>query len=103
MNFSLADVVKSIKGRDAGRYFVIVGILDENYVLVADGDLRKIDCPKKKRRKHLKEIELHSDFLAGKLLSGQKLTNADLRKNLEALLLETNLDKEGFHGERRCN
>ena len=46
-------IVRSRAGRDGGRLFVVIAEVDEDFVLVADGDLRKIDRPKKKRRKHL--------------------------------------------------
>ena len=46
-------VVFSKKGRDKGRYFVVLYTLDAEFVMVADGDTRKLDHMKKKRRKHL--------------------------------------------------
>ena len=46
-------VVRSTAGRDGGRLFVVIAEVDQDFVLVADGSLRKIDRPKKKRRKHL--------------------------------------------------
>lgn len=42
------QIILSKAGRDAGRYFVVIDILNSEYVLIADGDLRKIDRPKKK-------------------------------------------------------
>ena len=39
--------VVSKQGRDAGRAMLIVGIVDGDYVLVADGDLRPIERAKK--------------------------------------------------------
>ena len=47
---------KSLKGRDKGRAFVVLCQLDADFVLVADGGLRSLDRPKKKRRKHLRAI-----------------------------------------------
>ncbi|MBE6686342.1 MAG: hypothetical protein E7591_03830 [Ruminococcaceae bacterium] len=44
----------SLAGRDKNRIFMIVQELDENYVFIADGQLRKIDNPKRKKLKHLK-------------------------------------------------
>lgn len=46
-------VARSKTGRDQGRLFVILQELDDEFVLMADGALRGIDRPKKKRRKHL--------------------------------------------------
>lgn len=49
----IGSVVRSRAGRDSGRDFLVIGILDEEYVLLADGDLRKAEKPKKKKVKHL--------------------------------------------------
>ena len=40
-------------GRDRKRLFCVVDVIDENFVLIADGKLHKIEKPKKKRLKHL--------------------------------------------------
>lgn len=49
-------IAKSIAGRDKGHYLVTLGVIDENYVLVSDGKLRKVDKPKRKKLKHLMVI-----------------------------------------------
>ena len=46
----------SLKGRDKGRTFVVLCELDADFVLAADGSLRTLARPKKKRRKHLRAI-----------------------------------------------
>ncbi|MBS6610248.1 MULTISPECIES: KOW domain-containing RNA-binding protein [Peptoniphilus] len=53
--FSLlrGQVVRSKKGRDEGKVFVITEIIDENFLYLVDGKLRKLDRPKKKKVKHL--------------------------------------------------
>ena len=45
--------VQSLQGRDAGRCFVILQVVDDQFVLMADGLTRKLDHPKKKKVKHL--------------------------------------------------
>ena len=47
-------IVLSLAGRDQGRLFVVLQELDDQFVLIADGSLRGVDRPKKKRRKHLR-------------------------------------------------
>ena len=49
--------VLSLSGRDAGRIHLIIEIIDENYVLIADGKHRKLEKPKKKKLKHLRIID----------------------------------------------
>ena len=48
----LGQVVLSVAGRDAGKYFVVVELIDENHVKIADGDLRRIKTAKLKKIKH---------------------------------------------------
>lgn len=49
----LGAYVCSTRGRDAHKCFLVVGILDEAFVLISDGKSRKIEKPKKKKIKHL--------------------------------------------------
>ncbi|MBQ4562494.1 MAG: KOW domain-containing RNA-binding protein [Clostridia bacterium] len=45
---------QSTAGRDEGRVFVIVGTPNENFVLLCDGELRRLEKPKRKKLKHIK-------------------------------------------------
>lgn len=89
-------VVQSLQGRDAGRCFVILKVIDENYVMVADGRTRKLDHLKKKKVKHLHPKPHVVDTVAEKLQSHQ-LLDSDLRKALApwALEIDQPLFKEG--------
>ena len=80
-------VVLSTQGRDEGRYFVVLEVIDENFVLMADGLTRKVDHPKKKKVKHLrpKPILVEVD---GAKLPNKHLQNSDLRNALSAHGLE---------------
>lgn len=75
----VGSVVRSRAGRDAGRDFLVIGILDEEYVLLADGDLRKADKPKKKKMKHLAATGrtiMQAEAIAK---NGESFTNAQIR------------------------
>lgn len=85
LDISLGQVVYSKVGRDAGKVLVIVGIIDEQYVLVADGSLRKIGNSKKKKCKHLRFTDSIIGTLEEKLSSQQKVTDAELRKEVSLL------------------
>ncbi|MDO5715215.1 MAG: KOW domain-containing RNA-binding protein [Tissierellia bacterium] len=69
------QVVRSIAGRDAGKVFVILEIIDDQYLYLADGKLRKLERPKKKKVKHL---QITYDVID---LTGE-VTNSYLRKSL---------------------
>ena len=89
-------VVISQKGRDKGRSFMILCQMDADFVLIADGSTRKLEKPKKKRRKHLMSTSKEFPKLADKYTEG-KLTDNDLRKALEELpaIGSDAADKEG--------
>ena len=44
----LGQVVYSIRGRDSGRFYVVVEKVDSDFVKIADGKLRRIKSPKLK-------------------------------------------------------
>ena len=75
------DIVYSKAGRDKDNYFVVMSAFD-NYVFVCDGRKRKTDRQKRKKIKHLTLGIGHSQFLANKLNSGEKVTNTELRREL---------------------
>ena len=49
----VGSVVFSRRGHDSGSYYAVVGLIDGEYALIADGDTRKTGKPKKKKIKHL--------------------------------------------------
>lgn len=70
---SIGSVVISMAGRDADRYFVVVAYCKEtDYVLIADGALRKVDNPKKKKLKHLKEKSIIIPVIKERLEMGER-------------------------------
>lgn len=48
-------LAKSKAGHDKGQLYVIYDV-DETYVYLVDGEIRTIDNPKKKKRKHVQVI-----------------------------------------------
>ncbi len=85
--FQIADLVVSLSGRDKNRIFMVVEVVDQNYVLIADGMLRKLEKPKKKKVKHLEKSSLMlNERLLLKISEGKKITNAELRKSIRVLM-----------------
>lgn len=83
MNYSeIGQVVISKSGRDKGNFFVIVDVIDE-YVYLVDGDLRRIENPKKKKLKHIQPTNIIINQLQKDFVSGVKVSNADVRKALD--------------------
>lgn len=84
----LGQVVMSQAGRDKGRFMIVVGTTDTNYVYVADGTLRKIENPKKKNIKHLKATNKRADQIAEKLARKRKIKNTEIKEALQELVGE---------------
>ncbi|MGH2452457.1 MAG: KOW domain-containing RNA-binding protein [bacterium] len=74
----LGRVVTSKAGRDRGDRYVVVAALGEDTVLVADGQRRGMDRPKKKNVKHLILHEA-APQLAGKLAQGERPRDEEIR------------------------
>ena len=73
-------LVISKAGRDAGGCFVILSVLDDQYVWMADGERRKVLKPKKKKIKHLDIRPYEAQEIREKLMAGGQLLDSDLRK-----------------------
>lgn len=82
---NLGDIVYSKSGRDQGRYYVVVEVLAEGYVKIADGQIRKIGNPKKKKVKHLKGKGINLELLAEKFKEGKQVFDSELKSLLRTL------------------
>ena len=80
-DLSIADVVESVAGRDAGQLFYVVDA-DATYLMLVNGKDRTIDKPKKKKRKHARKVLRSETRIAGKLKAGDKVLNSELRRDL---------------------
>ena len=78
---SIGHIVRAAAGRDAERYFIVVGEENTDYVFSADGKTRPIEKPKRKKWKHLREVGFSGTETIGLVSSGE-LTNKELRRLL---------------------
>lgn len=85
MELTLGQVVYSKAGRDKGKKFIVVEIIDESYVMIADGDLRKIENAKRKKLKHLNVTGEVILPLKEKLENKDRVSNSDIRKAIEVI------------------
>ena len=83
-DLQIADVVKSTAGRDMDKWFYIVN-LDDTYLYLANGKDRRIENPKRKKRKHAAKVLRSETRVAAKLLAGDKVLNSELRRDLAYL------------------
>ena len=93
MDIAISNIVRSTAGRDKGDLFFVLAT-EGDFLLLADGKRRRVEDPKRKRRKHTELYgESHSP-VAEKIRSGEKITNSELRKALAAFS-GGNQDQEG--------
>ncbi len=93
MNVVLGQVVFSKAGRDNGKAFIITEIIDSDYVYISDGNLRRVENPKKKKIKHLVITKDIIDAIVQKTSSDIRITNADIRKALLEINNSKNIDE----------
>ena len=83
--YSLGQIVFSKCGRDQGKPFIVVSI-EEEYVYLVDGTLRKVDSPKLKKKKHIQKTLTTIEWIKQKIIEENRLTNSDVRRALEEYL-----------------
>lgn len=88
MNIFPASLVKAIAGRDEGKFFVVMEIKDDNYVMICDGRRRKVTSPKKKKIKHLENLNYSLNIIKDKLETGNEINNSDIKKSIRNALTE---------------
>lgn len=75
------SIVKSKAGRDNGRWFVVLGV-EGDCAFLTDGDLRKVDKPKKKKIKHIQMTNSVSELIRDRLQGGGQVENFEIRNAL---------------------
>lgn len=85
MSLIVSDVVLSTSGRDSGNTFFVVGV-DGDYALIADGKVRRLEKPKRKKQKHLSFVRHGDGRIAEKLRSGERVSNGDIRRALQSAI-----------------
>jgi len=83
-NNCLGKIAYSKAGRDQGKVFVVVSVLDDEYVYVCDGSLRPVEKPKKKKVKHLEFTNIIAEEIESLLMSDEKVTNAVIKRILQS-------------------
>ena len=90
-----SDIVKSLNGRDTGKYFFVLNV-DDGYAMLADGKGRRVELPKKKKLKHVQLAAKTPMRTAEKIRNNEKITNSDLRRALAEFAAGANEDRGGM-------
>lgn len=83
-NLQLGSIVISKAGRDKTRPFIVLAVENE-YVRIADGDLRKVDKPKLKKLKHLNITKRLAFDVQQALIEGREISDTMLRAAIKDL------------------
>ena len=94
MEIAKSNIVRSDAGRDKGKLFYVLDTQGE-YLLLADGKSRKVESPKRKKRRHVLFVAAEENRLSGKIKGEEKITNSELRKALAAYREEDCPSQEG--------
>lgn len=77
------QIVLSSAGHDKGKLFVVLST-DGDYLLLADGKGRKLDAPKRKKRKHIRSVGTSAHPAIQRLQRGEPVTDKMIRCALAA-------------------
>ena len=80
-DIQISDVVVTTAGRDQGALFYVIDA-DPLYLMLANGKDRTLDKPKRKKRRHVQKVLRSETRVAAKILSGDKVLNSELRRDL---------------------
>ena len=94
MEIATSNIVRSDAGRDKGKLFVVLAVEGE-FLLLADGKTRKVENPKRKKRRHVLFVSAEKTRLSEKITGNEKFTNSELRRTLAAFRDEVQPDQEG--------
>jgi len=94
MEIAKSNIIRSDAGRDKGKLFVVLAVEGE-YLLLADGKSRKVEAPKRKKRRHVLFVAADESRLSEKIKGEEKITNSELRRTLAAYRAEIQPDQEG--------
>ena len=84
MEIDRSSLIVSKAGRDKGQLFFVIDA-DEQYVYLADGKSRKLEKPKRKKRRHVQAAFQTESRIAEKFATARKYSIANYEKNWPVL------------------
>ena len=94
MEIVRANMVEATAGREKGKPFFVLDA-DGDYLLLADGKSRRVEAPKRKKRKHVRFLAEGAGRVAEKIRGSERVTNSELRKAIAAYGGTDKSDQEG--------
>ena len=94
MEIAKSDIVRSDAGREQGKLFIVLAVEGE-YLLLADGKGRRVEAPKRKKRRHVQAAFQTESRIAEKIRNGDKVLNSELRRELAVIGQTFNSQNQG--------
>lgn len=82
----IGDIVKSTQGHDKHKLSVVVKCVGDDYIMMVDGERRKVDSPKLKKIKHIELVG--RDDKVSNLLEEDKLTDQTILDMLNQYIMQ---------------
>ncbi|WP_238884312.1 KOW domain-containing RNA-binding protein [Clostridium sp. YIM B02551] len=79
-NDLVGRLVFSKAGRDKDKPYIVVSVLDDNYVALANGSTKLSEMPKKKRLKHLNLTDILDRTLEKEIISKDKSLDLKIKR-----------------------
>jgi Ribosomal protein L14E/L6E/L27E len=91
------QLVLSVAGRDNHQYYLIIGILNDYFIEVADGVKHRVAKAKKKNLKHVKIQMLVAKEIEEVILKGESVSDSQVNAAVQRLKNELE-ERERFDG-----
>ncbi|NLY11719.1 MAG: hypothetical protein GX020_08575 [Firmicutes bacterium] len=91
---SVGQFVSSRAGRDINKNYIVLRVIDESFVEVADGETRKVERPKRKNIKHLRLHKYINKELQQLLESDATITDQQVKDAIQLFLKMRDHGKE---------
>ncbi len=82
----VGDIVKSTQGHDQGKLSLVVKRVSDDYIMMVDGERRKVESPKLKKLKHIK-LAAREEKVAD-LVENGNLTNQAVKDILNQYIMQ---------------
>ncbi|MDD7795987.1 hypothetical protein [Clostridium sp. 'White wine YQ'] len=79
-NDLVGRLVFSKAGRDKDKPYIVVRVLDDNYVSLANGSTKLSEMPKKKKLKHLNLTDILDKTLEKEIISKDKSLDLKIKR-----------------------
>lgn len=81
-NDSIGRLVVSKAGRDKDKSYIVIDVVNDSYVLLANGSTKTKEMPKKKMCKHLLLTDVVDESIKSSILSQDKNINLIIKRFL---------------------